>query len=86
VFGLPSVRDLNCSFKLMKRDVLARLDLQESGFLIDTEMIVRFHQTGAHCRERGVRHYPRRAGRSTVSPWHVPLTLYALLSLSTCEK
>ncbi|MBN2370419.1 MAG: glycosyltransferase family 2 protein [Vicinamibacteria bacterium] len=80
-FGLPAVRDLNCSFKLMRRDVLARIDLQSSGFLFDTELIVRLQQSGARCIEHGVRHYPRRAGRSTVRPGDVPRTIAALLRM-----
>src|SRR5450432_3496374 len=45
VFGL-TVRDLNCSFKLFRRDVLRALPLESNDFFIDTELVVRLHRGG----------------------------------------
>ena len=77
VFGL-SVRDLNCSFKLFRRDVLRALPLQSDDFFIDTEMVVRLHRAGFRFVERGVTHLPRLAGHSTVRLSDIPRTLMAV--------
>ena len=77
VFGL-SVRDLNCSFKLFRRDVLRALPLASDDFFIDTELVVRLHRGGFRYTERGVTHLPRLAGRSTVRLSDIPRTLAAV--------
>lgn len=76
-FGM-SVRDLNCSFKLFRRDALLSLELESDNFFIDTELVARLHLAGWRYMEKGVRHYPRTAGRSTVRPSDVPRTFMAL--------
>ena len=77
VFGL-SVRDLNCSFKLFRRDVLQALPLAADDFFIDTEIVVRLHRGGFRYVERGVTHLPRVAGRSTVRLSDIPRSLRAV--------
>ena len=69
-FGM-SVRDLNCSFKLFRREALTSLHLQEDYFFIDTEIVVQLHRAGFRYVQKGVRHYPRTAGKSTVGPTDV---------------
>jgi len=76
-FGM-SVRDLNCSFKLFRGDLLRQLPIDSTDFLVDTEMVARLHQAGWRYVQRGVRHYPRTAGHSTVRPRDVPRTLVSL--------
>jgi dolichol-phosphate mannosyltransferase len=77
VFDLD-VRDLNCSFKLFRRDVLRALPLESDDFFIDTEIVVRLHRAGFRYVERGVTHLPRLAGRSTVRLSDIPRTLRAV--------
>jgi dolichol-phosphate mannosyltransferase len=77
VFGM-SVRDLNCSFKLFRGDLLRSLPLESDDFFIDTEMVARMHRAGWRTVQRGVRHFPRTAGRSTVRASDVPRTLAAI--------
>jgi glycosyltransferase involved in cell wall biosynthesis len=77
VFDL-SVRDLNCSFKLFRREVLRALPLESDDFFIDTEMVVRLHRAGFRYVERGVTHLPRLSGRSTVRLSDIPRTLQAV--------
>jgi len=79
-FGM-NVRDLNCSFKLFRREALTSLHLEENHFFIDTEIVVQLHRAGYRYHQDGVRHYPRTAGKSTVSPTDVPRTFFALLKL-----
>lgn len=76
-FGMK-VRDLNCSFKLFKGDLIRALPLKTPDFFIDTELVARIHRGGYRYVQRGVRHYPRTAGRSTVRPSDVPRTLVSL--------
>jgi glycosyltransferase involved in cell wall biosynthesis len=79
-FGM-SVRDLNCSFKLFRREALTSLRLEEDHFFIDTEIVVQLHRAGYRYVQRPVRHYPRTAGKSTVSITDVPRTFLSLLKL-----
>jgi glycosyltransferase involved in cell wall biosynthesis len=63
-FGVP-VHDVDCAFKLVRRDLLADLVLTSSGALISTELLVRVSARGAHVRELAVEHRPRVAGSSS---------------------
>jgi glycosyltransferase involved in cell wall biosynthesis len=64
LFRLP-VGDVDCGFKLIRRDVLRRFQLRTSGAMISTELAVRCRAEGARFAEIGVRHHPRLAGRET---------------------
>jgi glycosyltransferase involved in cell wall biosynthesis len=79
-FGMR-IRDLNCSFKLFRREVLVRLPLESRDFFIDAELVARLHRAGFRYRELPVTHYPRTAGRSTVRPGDVPRTLRSLVRM-----
>ncbi len=76
-FGM-SVRDLNCSFKLFRGDLIRALPIQSTDFFVDTELVALIHRAGWRYVQRGVRHYPRTAGRSTVRASDVPRTLVSL--------
>jgi glycosyltransferase involved in cell wall biosynthesis len=64
VFGLP-VHDVDCAFKLVRRDLVQHLALVSSGAMISTELLVRCLDEGARLKELGVRHRPRTAGRQS---------------------
>jgi glycosyltransferase involved in cell wall biosynthesis len=59
------VRDVNCAFRLTRRDLLARMALHSEGALINTEMLVLARQLHARIVEVPVHHYPRTAGKQT---------------------
>lgn len=80
LFRIP-VRDVNCSFKLMRRDRLRLLELASTDFFIDTELMARAQRQGWRILEVGVRHYPRLAGQTTVKPGDVPRTLRRALAM-----
>ncbi len=63
-FRLP-VRDVDCAFKLVRRDLLDPLELEASGAMISTELVLRCLSRGARMRELGVHHHPRTAGRQS---------------------
>lgn len=75
------VRDVDCSFKLMRRERLDRLVLMSNDFFIDTEIVARARKWNWRIKEVGVRHYPRRKGRTTVQPSDVPRTLRVVMSM-----
>jgi glycosyltransferase involved in cell wall biosynthesis len=59
------VRDLNCAFKLMRRDLVQSLGLVSDGALINAELLGKAMRAGARVVEVGVDHLPRRAGVPT---------------------
>ncbi len=75
------VRDVNCSFKLFRGDLLRSMPLVSDDFMIDSELVARLQRLRSRVVEKGVTHRPRTAGRSTVRPWHVPRTLASLARL-----
>jgi dolichol-phosphate mannosyltransferase len=75
------VRDLNCSFKLFRRELIQSLRLVSADFFIDAEIVARIHRAGWRYTQLAVRHYPRRAGRSSVRASDVPRTLRSLVRM-----
>jgi len=59
------VRDLNCAFKLIPKQVLEQITLESTGALINAEMYGRAVRRGVGIKEVGVHHYPRSAGVQT---------------------
>ena len=64
LFGIP-VHDVDCAFKLIRRDLLQSLSLTAEGAMLSTELIVRCMRAGARIEERDVLHLPRAAGRQS---------------------
>ena len=64
VFDLD-VRDVDCAFKLIRRDLAQRLTLTADGAMISTELMARAALAGASIAELGVHHRPRVAGRQS---------------------
>jgi hypothetical protein len=69
------VRDVDCSFKIMRRARLDSIVLLSTDFFIDTELVARARKWNWRIGEVGVRHFPRRTGTTTVRPSDVPRTL-----------
>lgn len=58
-------RDVNCAFKLIRRDLVAGMELHSGGALINTELLVNARRMHARVVEIAVNHYPRRSGKQT---------------------
>ena len=58
------VRDIDCAFKLFRRDVFTDINLEAMGAMVSTELMVRIARSGKSVVEIGVTHYPRTAGRA----------------------
>lgn len=63
VFGLR-IRDIDCAFKLFRRDVFEGLTLESNGAFISSELLIKLRRRGVLIVERGVNHYPRTTGES----------------------
>ena len=76
------VRDLNCAFKLIRRDLVAGLDLKSDGALINAELLGKAQRGGARIVEVGVHHLPRRGGTQTGgNPRVIERAFWELLAL-----
>lgn len=59
------VRDVDCAFKLFKREIVERTQPEAEGALISTELLAKATKLGYKIGEIGVHHYPRTAGTQT---------------------
>jgi glycosyltransferase involved in cell wall biosynthesis len=75
VLGLK-VRDIDCAFKLFRREVFDAVKLSSVGAMINTELLVRAQQEGMRIKEVPVSHYPRKAGKQTGSNLRVILKAF----------
>lgn len=66
LFRIP-VRDVDCAFKLFRKECLKDLDLKSNHLLIHAEIIARIRKKGFKILEIGVTHYPRTAGKATAT-------------------
>ena len=64
LFGMK-IRDIDCAFKLYKREIFDNINLVSAGALIDAEILARAVRKGYTVTQRPVHHYPRRAGKQT---------------------
>jgi len=78
LFGWPH-RDINFSFKLMKREVLEAIELKSEGSLIDAELIVKAKNRGFAIQQIGLDYFPRIRGTSHLSSPRVILKIFAEL-------
>jgi len=83
VFRLP-MRDVDCAFKLIRRELLVDAGLSCGGAAISTELLVKTLAAGARIEEIGVRHRPRVAGRSSGADPRV--VLRALVELACLRR
>lgn len=75
------VRDIDCAFKLFRREVFDVIQIRSKKFFVDTEILAKARHHGFRMTEIGVRHYPRAGGRSTVRASHVVSTLRELIKM-----
>jgi glycosyltransferase involved in cell wall biosynthesis len=72
-------KDVNCAFKLMRRDLLERMALHSEGALINTEVFVLARQLHARVVEVPIQHYARTSGRQTGANLHVIVRAFSEL-------
>ncbi|MHC4595316.1 MAG: glycosyltransferase family 2 protein [Planctomycetota bacterium] len=64
LFGMK-IRDIDCAFKLYKRQIFDNIKVLSTGALVDTEILARAVRKGYCITQKGVHHYPRTAGAQT---------------------
>jgi glycosyltransferase involved in cell wall biosynthesis len=69
-------RDINFSFKLMKRTVLQAIELKSEGSLIDAELVVKARNRGFVIQQMGLDYFPRVRGESHLSS---PTVIFKIL-------
>jgi len=63
LFGVQ-IRDIDCDFRLIRRDLLGRLALESTSGTVCVELVRKLEMSGWDVEEVGVHHYPRLYGRS----------------------
>jgi glycosyltransferase involved in cell wall biosynthesis len=58
------VFDVDCDFRLIRRNMLEGINFMSSSGAICTELVKKLHMKGARFREVSVHHYPRTYGQS----------------------
>ncbi len=87
LFGMK-IRDIDCAFKLYKREIFDNIKLVSTGALIDAEILARAVRKGYRVTQQGIHHYPRTAGAQTGANLRVILRAFKeLLKLRSqiCE-
>lgn len=64
MFGL-SITDMDCGFKLFRRDLVQDIELHSNGAMITTELMARLAARKARICEVDVQHLPRVAGEQS---------------------
>jgi len=73
------IRDIDCAFKLYRREIFDNIEMHSQGALIDTEILARAERAGYSMVQRGVHHYPRRAGEQSGASLKVILRAFGEL-------
>ncbi|MHC4204101.1 MAG: glycosyltransferase family 2 protein [Planctomycetota bacterium] len=75
MFGLK-IRDIDCAFKLYKREIFDKIEMSSTGALIDAEILARAARKGYRITQKGVHHYPRTAGEQSGASLRVILRAF----------
>lgn len=77
LFGLK-VRDINCAFKVFKKDVIDDLYIESDGALVNAEILIKAKKKGYNkIKEIPVSHYPRTSGKQTGANLKVIIKAFA---------
>ena len=64
VLGIK-IRDIDCAFKLFRREVFDHVQIRCVGAMVNTEILAQATQLGMRIREVKVSHFPRRYGKQS---------------------
>ena len=71
-----TISDIDCGFKLFKREKLDGMDLRAHGAMISTELMARLAGRGAKVKEVDVRHLPRLTGEQSGASFKVVMRAF----------
>jgi glycosyltransferase involved in cell wall biosynthesis len=77
------LRDVNFAGKLIRRDVLDRVDLRSEGSFIDVELMAQAQRLGFNIIQFGVDYFPRTRGDSTLA---APTVILGIIRELTHER
>ena len=77
-----NVKDIDCAFKVFRKDIFSNIKIESKNFFVNTEILAKARHFGFNVLEVGVPHFPRTAGKTTVSFKHIPMTLIELYRIS----
>lgn len=77
------LRDVNFAGKLIRRDVLDRVDLRSDGSFIDVELMAQAQRLGFEIIQFGVDYFPRTRGDSTLA---APAVIVKIISELSRER
>ena len=81
LFGLK-IRDVDCAFKLIKKELVNSLELKSNGALISSELLIKAQKAGYKITQASVSHYPRQKGQPTgANPKVIFKAFYDIFSL-----
>ncbi|MEW5945096.1 MAG: glycosyltransferase family 2 protein [bacterium] len=80
------VGDVNCAFKLFRREVFDALAIESDDFFVDAEILAKARALGFSIKEIPVSHFPRTSGAPTVGAGDVPRTLRAIFRIRRSLK
>lgn len=84
LFGMK-VRDIDCAFKLYRKEIFDNIELSSDGALIDAEILARAVRKGYTITQKGVHHFPRTAGEQTGAKLKVILRAFRDLIILSRE-
>ncbi|MCM8784147.1 MAG: glycosyltransferase family 2 protein [Candidatus Omnitrophica bacterium] len=70
------IEDVDCGFKLFKKEAVENIKLESKGALISTELLVKIKKRGFRIKQVGVHHYPRMHGKQTGTNFKVILRFF----------
>lgn len=81
LFGI-NVTDIDCAFKLFKREVIDAIEIESAGAFVSTEIMLKAKNKGFIIKQVGVTHYPRSFGKPTgANPFVVIRAFYEIVKL-----
>lgn len=84
LFGL-NIKDVNCSFKLFRKEIFENMNLRSRGFFIDAEILLKASRMNCKITQIPVTHIPRLSGKSKVELKSVFSTLWEMIRFGRCE-
>jgi glycosyltransferase involved in cell wall biosynthesis len=76
-----SYKDINCAFKIFKKEAFECLDIKTVDSLFNVELLVKATLKRLRIVQVGVNHYPRLQGKSSVAYRSIPLIIKQFFSL-----
>ncbi len=79
-FGTSFI-DINCAFKIFRREIFHNIAIDSDGFFVDAEILVKATRLDMKITEVGVHHFPRTGGHSKVRYVDIADNLSSILKM-----